>query len=512
MQQLFMFLDLGDGWRSVNNHANGIAALMSLSVRWGVDDPSDQPDPAVMSFTLIDRTGWLAGRAMTLAGARVVIQISAEPTWGMLTRLGSWGVLDMPLGNLHQAYVPDTPDKKATGLVTLFDGLVSNGGDCEPKDDGWRINLSASGRMILWKRLQKQGPTSNDARYEGYHWVGKASERLAELNRRAIAAGAPTMQATGLDLTHTLAPYQLDTFPTQFDLLHRSCNANGLIVIYEYPKQDASYLSYERFGVAYHIRADGDARIYATDSNGALREALDAKDVEADESLTLDIPEPVTQFTINGKTAKADDKGKLQFEDDKIEIGDAGRLPANLKATQSSIVIDTDTVTSDQSGGAYQQSGGNTWHPTDAERLDYARIIETIDGRLRPKTVTFDSRRIDPVKHPRLFMAASSGPLVIQGMKASRLANEQGISPVSGLWATVGGTITYRWVAGRPVIRNEVTLWPIPQSPHSTTWGAMRAWPAAWSQCGFTLVELAMIEGFDQTRTLTLDQPNFNGF
>ena len=103
MQQLFMFLDLGDGWRSVNNHANGIAALMSLSVRWGVDDPSDQPDPAVMSFTLIDRTGWLAGRAMTLAGARVVIQISAEPTWGMLTRLGSWGVLDMPLGNLHQA-------------------------------------------------------------------------------------------------------------------------------------------------------------------------------------------------------------------------------------------------------------------------------------------------------------------------------------------------------------------------------------------------------------------------
>jgi hypothetical protein len=23
--------------------------------------------------------------------------------------------------------------------------LVSNGGDCEPKDDGWRINLSAFG-------------------------------------------------------------------------------------------------------------------------------------------------------------------------------------------------------------------------------------------------------------------------------------------------------------------------------------------------------------------------------
>lgn len=75
-----MFLDWGDGWKSVNDHAEDVAALAGFSIQWGTDDLAEQPEPSVMSFTLRDRTGWLTGRALTLAGARVLVQISEQPT------------------------------------------------------------------------------------------------------------------------------------------------------------------------------------------------------------------------------------------------------------------------------------------------------------------------------------------------------------------------------------------------------------------------------------------------
>ena len=50
-----------------------------FSIQWGTDDLAEQPEPSVMSFTLRDRTGWLTGRALTLAGARVLVQISEQP-------------------------------------------------------------------------------------------------------------------------------------------------------------------------------------------------------------------------------------------------------------------------------------------------------------------------------------------------------------------------------------------------------------------------------------------------
>ena len=41
-----MFLDWGDGWKSVNDHAEDVAALAGFSIQWGTDDLAEQPEPS----------------------------------------------------------------------------------------------------------------------------------------------------------------------------------------------------------------------------------------------------------------------------------------------------------------------------------------------------------------------------------------------------------------------------------------------------------------------------------
>ena len=81
MQQCFMFIDTGNGsgWTPVNDSTKDIAALDSFVIDWGSDGIDEQPEPAVMSFTLRDRTGRLAGQALTLAGMKVIVQFSDQP-------------------------------------------------------------------------------------------------------------------------------------------------------------------------------------------------------------------------------------------------------------------------------------------------------------------------------------------------------------------------------------------------------------------------------------------------
>ena len=81
MQQCFMFIDTGNGWTPVNDSAKDIAALDSFTIDWGSDSIDEQPEPAVMTFTLRDKTGRLAGQALTLAGMKVIMQFSDQPRW-----------------------------------------------------------------------------------------------------------------------------------------------------------------------------------------------------------------------------------------------------------------------------------------------------------------------------------------------------------------------------------------------------------------------------------------------
>lgn len=111
MQQCFMFIDTGNGWTPVNDSAKDIAALDSFVIDWGSDSIDEQPEPAVMSFTLRDRTGRLAGQALTLVGMKVVVQFSNQPRWMDLTpAMGCWRDLRIPIDSLHKTYSPDSPD------------------------------------------------------------------------------------------------------------------------------------------------------------------------------------------------------------------------------------------------------------------------------------------------------------------------------------------------------------------------------------------------------------------
>ena len=510
-QQCFMFLDWGDGWVAVNDHDNDVAALDGFSIQWGTDDLAEQPDPSVMSFTLRDRTGWLTGRALTLAGARVLVQISEQPTWGMLRAdMGPWSAQRMRLDAMHQAYTPGLPSSTSSTATTLFDGLIQNGGETRPHGDGWMLDLSASSRMVLWKRMRKQGPVSSDARYANTHWVGGTAQRVAELNRRAVESGAPTVSVSGLDAIASLAPYRLDDYPSQLDLLHRTfAHEHAWPVWYEYPDRDASRLDYMPFGLPVTIGADAAGRLTVTDWTSETLDGLDAADVITDDEQSLPIPEPVTQFVIQGKTAKASD-GALEFDQHETTLTDMGRLPANLKATQTSVTVEADVVTADESGGVWGRASGSVWAPTDADRDSFARLLVTIDRRLRPATVVFDGRKLDPATHARLYLTASSGPLVIQGATSSRLAGDDGKPAVGGPWASIGGTLSYRWSNDTPLLRNDVTLWPIPlDTDRQDTWADMQAWPPTWAQTAMSLAELGLVSAYGQPAVL--DQPNWEG-
>ena len=126
--------------------------------RLGSDGIDEQPEPAVMSFTLRDRTGRLAGQALTLAGMKVIVQFSDQPRWQDLQpSMGCWRDLRIPIDSLHKTYSPDSPDSPDSPSETMFGGTVSTGGSIEPASDGgWLLKLSATSRMAVWKRLQSQ--------------------------------------------------------------------------------------------------------------------------------------------------------------------------------------------------------------------------------------------------------------------------------------------------------------------------------------------------------------------
>lgn len=500
MQQCFMYLNLGDGWISVNDHDQDIAAMSGFAIRWGVDDINDQPDPSVMTFTLRDATGRLAGRATTLAGARVLVQVSPQPTWGLLQdEQGAWSAQRVRLSNLHQKYTPGPPNDPSTEATTIFDGIIASGGTLTPRrDGGWTIDLSASSRMILWKRMQDNGPTSTDQRYSGLYWVGTAEERITELNRRATAGHAPQADTTGLAAIGTPAPYDADDHPSQLDLLHRLYSASpDLPLWYDMPDKAESRITAVRVGAPAVIIADTHAHLHVRDDHGSTRPALDASRVITTDDGTLTIPAPVTQIVLQGRKAKADD-GILSFDDHDVTMGDRGRLPDNLTRTQSSITLETDTVTGDESDGVWTRGGGTVWTPNDTDRDTWAALIETMDSRIRPETVTFDSRRIDPVDMPALYIAAASGPIAFQGMAAGRLTDARGMPAAAGVYTTIGGTLTYQWTDSAPTLRAETTLWPIPRRATTPTWSDTDGWPAIWDECGITLAEMALINEYEK--------------
>lgn len=498
MQQCFMFIDTGHGWTPVNDSAKDVAALDSFTIDWGSDSIDEQPDPAVMSFTLRDRTGRFAGQALTLTGMKVVVQFSNQPRWMDLTpAMGGWRDLRITLDSLHRAYSPDSPDSPDSPAETMFAGTVSTGGTVSPTANGsWLLELTATSRMAVWKRLQSQGPTDTAAKWNGAHWIGTPSARLAELNRRAKAQGAPEAQLDGLTLPASVAPYTASEHPSQLDLLHRLTASPRLPQWHETYDGGTSTLRPLCLAdpIAVHLSTDGTLTIL---TDGETRQALSASDIEA--ATDLSITEPITQIVINAKRVKADN-GKLSFDDVEITMGDQNRLPAQLTATQKSLTLDSDMLAVDESGGVW--NSGKTSTVTDADRADIAQWLESHDLRMVPETVTFNSTRIDPARLPWLYKASPSGPFLIVKTKASMLTGSDGRPTFTGPITSIGGTLRYRWCDGTPTLTQEATLAALrPLLTKQITWADLP--DIAWQVLDLHICDLSMIQTIDQTKGTT---------
>lgn len=489
MQQCFMFIDAGSCWTPVNDSAKDIAALDSFTIDWGSDTIDEQPEPAVMSFTLRDRTGRLAGQALTLAGMKVVVQFSNQPRWMDLTpAMGSWQDLRITIDSLHKAYSPDSPDSPAT---TMFAGTVSTGGSIEQTiDGGWLLKLSATSKMAVWKRLQSQGPTDTATKWDGAHWIGTPSARLQEMNRRASAQGAPEAQLDGLALPSSVAPYTSSDHPSQLDLLHRLTVGPRLPQWHEVYDGAASTIRplFLADPIAVHLSTDGRLNVL---TDGETRYALSAADIEA--STDLSITEPLTQVVINAKRVKSDN-GKLSFDDVEITMGDQNRLPPQLTAMQKSLTIDSDMLAVDDSGGVW--NSGGTSNVSDTDRANIAQWLESHDLRMVPETVTFNSTRIDPARRPWLYKASPSGPFIIVKAKASALTGSDGRPSFTGPITTIGGTLSYRWRAGNPTLTQEATLAALrPLLTKQITWTDLPT--LSWQQLDLHICDLSMIQVID---------------
>ena len=495
MQQCFMFIDTGNGWTPVNDSAKDIAALDSFTIRWGSDSIDEQPEPAVMNFTLRDRTGRLAGQALTLAGMKVVVQFSNQPRWmDLRPTLGRWSDLRIPLATLHKTYSPDSPDSPDSPATTIFAGTVSTGGNVEPSGDAWLISLSATSLMAVWKRLQSQGPTDAGSKWNGAHWIGTPADRLKELNRRAAAQGAPEAQLDGLALPSSVAPYTPSDHPSQLDLLHRLTAGPRLPQWHEVYDGATSSLRplFLADPIAVHLSSDGRLSVLA---GGETRHALSASDIEA--STDLSITEPLTQVVINAKRVKSDN-GKLSFDDVEIKMRDQDRLPPQLTAAQKSLTVDMLAV--DDSGGVW--NSGATSNVSDTDRANVAQWLESHDLRMVPETVTFNSTRLDPARLPWLYKASPSGPFIIVKAKASALTGSDGRPAFTGPITTIGGTLSDRWRARKPTLTQAATLTALrPLLTNRITWADLPS-NLSWQQLDLHICDLSMIQIIDTSSAI----------
>lgn len=504
-QQPFMYLDTGDGWKPVNDHRQDIAALDDFTISWGADEPVSQPDPAVLTFELIDRAGDLAGKAVTLSGSRVLVQLSAEPTWDMLPdSMGAWERIRGTIAQLHQQYVPTAPEAPGENVPTLFIGTIGHGGTVTDLGNRWRIHLTATSLMVMWKRLQSQGPTSGEAKHAGRHWVGTPAARLAELNKRAQQAGAPIAEPQSLQLPPAVATYKTDDYPSQLDLLSRMyAHVMPAPAWYEHYQGETITLRPLSLAgsVQVHVGVDGMPYVLV---DGQHRDTLPANLVAGD--LELSIMEPVTQAVAKTKRAKNND-GVVEYDDMETVYTDLSRLPTRLTDTQKSVTADSDAVAGDDSGGLHT---GGTFAPSDAQRQAAASWIITHDTRLRNESIKFIGTNLDPVSFPHLFRPEPSGPVLITGICLSTLTGMDGRPAFSGAFTTIGGRITFTHKRG---MTHEATMYPLDSTANTgMRWQDFTDWPATFAQCVFTFAELTGFTVFDKpTSTTGIDRPNWEG-
>ena len=502
MRQPFLFMDLGHGWQNMTGHQGSATALASFSIDWGTNQPTSQPDPSVLSFKLIDRTGELAGNSTRLAGAKVLIQLTRMPQWSDLTDPTDWqhqpDIMDW--NGFHLAHRPDPTQPPDPTALTIFKGSMATGNSIEQSNQGtYKLSLHANGDLVRASRTTQQGPTSSDPALAGKHWTLSTKQRIDEVQQRLISLGCPPLSETTVTwLNHAagdLAPYELSSWPDLSTVLHSLASASPDIpLFYETHQHGIDQTEAWLAGAPSSISLHSDGTLTA-ESGGRTQAVLAGNPIKVD-AHTLTLPEPVSKVTVKGKKVKWDQsQGALIFEDAQIDFTDQGRLPPNLKETIKSSIFESDAIIADESQGHWH---GQVWRPTDAQRSQWAEWIKACTIRLRPQKLTVTSAKADIDLAEQNLQPAPSLYAFISN-RYTRLLSDDGTPATSGVWMAIGGTLSFTWAHDRPILSNEINLWPMPTIPSQISrWQDLAPITLAWNKLAITWGEFSQITYFQQ--------------
>lgn len=485
MRQIFMYMRLPgtNTWQSLNDSTKDVAALTNFTIDWGTEQAFEQPDPAVLSCALRDNTGTLAGRAATLAGARIMVQLSRQIDYSMLNALGNitYSQSDVTLERLHYRIQPQQPGTPTNGDVTIFDGIVASGTSITRKHDAWRLKVKAVSRMVLWRRLADNGPSN----LNGYHWTGTPAERLKELNARASRAGAPQVDASNVDLPPNVIPYENNSHPTQLDLLQRLyAHSLSLPIWGEYPNGNSTIIKPYRLADNAVIWIDPDGNM-GTTVGTVQRPALPSSRIP--NISTLELPTPRAGIAWNTHTISVDNN-KLQIDDSTLSIADTSKV-GDPTAAGNWITLDSDTSTSNSSGGKIP---GANYTISEQQRNAMQYKLKEYNKRTSYQ-LTIDSKHIDPERWPELYETHPSGAEIIQGSMYAQLIDDELMPLTLNAWTTIGGTLSYELHNNTPILTHELHTTALPRSVDSLNWTRFTM-PTPYNKAGsLTIAALSVI-------------------
>lgn len=501
MRQPMLYVDRGQGWENLTGHAGSPAALSSFSIDWGSASPKEQPTVNVLHFRLLDRTGMLAGNSTRLAGMKVLIQLSRRPAWRDLNEPSSWSrqADTLTWDGLHLAHRPDPSEGPDPTALTIFTGNTATGGEIEQRADGtYLLDLYANAQLVRAGRTTQQGPVSTDASLTGLHWTGSAAQRVDEINRRLTTLGCPPLSDEAVTWLKTNAPtpapYEADSHPDLSTILHSLAATHpDLPLYYERHRHGSENLDLVFAGRPAAITMHADGRL-TVEGASLEQEAAPADAITVDDTV-LTMPAPICQVTLKTRAVKWDESGnRFAFEDDEVDITDRGRLPANLTETTAAATFSSDAITRDDSGGRWK---GGVWAPTDTQRDQWAEWLAVQTLRLRPKSLTASSRRLDiDLFEQALQPTASLWAFV--STRYTKLLSDDGTPATSGAWLATGGTLSFDWRDGMPVLSNELDVSPLPMRPSALSrWRDLEPIGIAWQDMpAFTWGEMSRITYF----------------
>lgn len=501
MRQPTMFIDAGGGYVNVTGHAGATAGLAGFTIEWGTDKLDEQPDPNVLHFQLMDRTGELAGNATRLAGMPVLIQLSRMPLWHDLRQETAWQDLKPTTtwAGFHQLHTPDPAEGPDPTALTLFMGNITTGGTITQRGNGtYLLDLYANATTVRLKRTTQQGPT--DPALPDLHWTGDARARVDEIGRRINGLGCPPLDPDSIDYLKQHAPYpapyDLDSMPDLSTVLHKlAAPLPDVALWYETHQHGSEHLAARYAGDKASITLHGDGTL-SVEGAGMEQKALYASDIRINET-DMTLPDPVAQVTLKTRKAKWDDNDqKVTFEDAEATVTDRGSLPQNLTETIEAVTFETDAVSVDESGGHWP---GTVWQPSDAQRDQWADWLATQTLKPIPEAPTISSRDIDLDLYEHTLQP-SAILLAFASTRYTKLLDANGSPVTAGAWLAIGGTLSFAWDGDEPDLSNELTITPLPMIPSElSTWADLDPINIAWTTLQpFTWGEFGQITYFEQ--------------